>query len=385
MCCITRRVSVFEAQANPRVRARSAMKSIDSKRPRLTGFARGSYVSQRALAALLTKARDEGIPDQVSKTSQIRARKRESHIATPHGDLLQEWTLPGNIKITVQHPLAMLWEASKCDGFASLMRETFAKNEPSPSTPWHLIVYNDEIGLAPLKHDTRKTMAIYYSFKEFDTALFTEEVWFVLTAIRSDLLTSVPGGIGYVMKELMKKYFFNPACNLAEAGAMLHLAGDNAPMHMLFADLKIFVADEKALKDAFSIKGSSGTKLCSLCMNIVNHRSALAGTNASCRPSTCTNVAALVPHTDDTLLRIAHDVKNMSERVKRCEVSLLAFDEAQQMDGVTHNEPKERQRASRKDSELVDVRLDARLRSQRNLECRSAVPFRVPRGERLQD
>ena len=83
------------------------------KKPRLLDFALGSHVSQRALAQLLVKAKNEGIPDAVSRSTYYRNRKSATSVSTPYGDLLTDMQLPTGKTITVQNPAAMIYIACK--------------------------------------------------------------------------------------------------------------------------------------------------------------------------------------------------------------------------------------------------------------------------------
>ena len=130
------------------------------KRPRVQEFSRGTYVSHRALESLLLKAREEGIPCAVSRTTQWRERRTSVSVETSYGPLVVPVEVPqvdgdgeptDPIQIYVQHPLAMLQHS--CRGpFQKMMQATLAKHPE----PWSLILYSDEVGESDQVVDSRK-------------------------------------------------------------------------------------------------------------------------------------------------------------------------------------------------------------------------------------
>ena len=135
-----------------------ARPSKDSNSARLADFSRGSYISHRAIENLLCKARKEGIPEAISRTSQWRARKELVQKLTPYGSLIQTMDLlldDGPKQIAAQNPFALLYIACKeCQPFAKLMHDSLILHPCSPESPWNLIIYHDEVGFSPLKADS---------------------------------------------------------------------------------------------------------------------------------------------------------------------------------------------------------------------------------------
>ena len=212
---------------------KSSSESSRVKRMRLNDLSRGSYASHRAIESLLLAAR-EGLPKAVSRTTQWRARKDAMNRQTPYGPLVQTMVmlLSSGVEETigVQHPWAMLHVAcAESVDFANLMRETYAQ---TGDKPWQLIFYCDEIGFSPLQHDTRKICAWYWSFLDFGTdKLSTDDLWFVVAVVRSDLLSDFPGSTGHVSKRLLKEFFFtNDHQDIRQAGFVLHVHGAQRPI-----------------------------------------------------------------------------------------------------------------------------------------------------------
>ena len=323
----------------------------ESKRARLTSLRRGSFVSHAAIEALMRDARDNGIPNAFSKTTQWRARVAEATRPTAYGPLVQPLVLllddGAECTAAVQHPLAMLSiAAAECEAFSDLLRATLAKHPPSPARHWRIVIYIDEVGFAPLKHDSRKTQSFYWSFLEFGVAaLLTEKCWFTVSAVRSTVIQELSAGMSHFCKLVLRTFFAPDGHDLRTSGMPLKLFGDNGPTTMLFADLGVFISDEKAIKELICNKGASGTKCCPLCINVVAHDSGLP--EGYLKLSSCTNVAEFKLHTDETVRTVVHRLASVADEVAAGSTSNGTLKLLEQQLGWTH-EP---------DSLLLDAHL----------------------------
>ena len=122
---------------------------------------------------------------------------------TPYGPLHQTVSLPldegGATDIEFVSPLAWLHVASAAaEPVSMLLARSIAAHPPSPSRPWGLIVYSDEItpGNQLLNDNARKVQAVYFSFREFGAAaLADEEAWIVGCVVRSNIVNTLLGGM----------------------------------------------------------------------------------------------------------------------------------------------------------------------------------------------
>ena len=134
-----------------------------------------------------------GLPD-VGATREIRAARDDAvtQERTVWGPLHRNLQLPlangKSTDIEIQDPWAMLAHTSSESGwFAGLLKHTASQHPPTPSNPWHLVLYSDEItpGNALAARQERKAQTIYWSFLEFVTHLSIELVWFTMAVMKS--------------------------------------------------------------------------------------------------------------------------------------------------------------------------------------------------------
>ena len=121
-----------------------------AKRSRVTDLRRESYATTRSVAVLLKRAKEEGIPEYISASTQHRYRRAECARDTPYGPLVREIDIPKTSeadKIAIQNPCAMLHVCvSESDAFAEIFMGALAEyGLPSPERPWRLIFYQDEV------------------------------------------------------------------------------------------------------------------------------------------------------------------------------------------------------------------------------------------------
>ena len=108
--------------------------------------ARIPYVSQSALSAILRLAQTEALPDVRDRRDLRNARDNHVRVSTPFGPLHQRMALSGGITTEVQHPLAMLYKAcADSEQFSALVSRTYDKFPCTPSRPWRICVYTDEV------------------------------------------------------------------------------------------------------------------------------------------------------------------------------------------------------------------------------------------------
>jgi hypothetical protein len=256
--------------ARKRVRIVSELASIDG-------------VSKGSLSKVLKALHDKGLlvdallqtPSAQGYDRQVRcAFEIDAHKQTPYGPLIRELQLPVTqapgkrtyLPLCYIHPFALLSEVcSVSPAFFNLLRASTGGTEPL-----RILIYFDGINPGnPLAPDPELLLqAIYWSFADLPHwFLHRKDSWFVFALVREKWAKKLPGGMSELCK-LVLLVFFGESGDSFLSGLTI-LSGSEAIV--VSAVLCGFLADEKALKELFAIKGQAGNVLCPFgCLNIRN-------------------------------------------------------------------------------------------------------------------
>ena len=303
---------------------------------------RGGYkqLSQRALSAVLEEIHEHGIPKATSRSSIKRSKELEVDVDTPFGKLFVGKTLKLAEKFKSHlswefhfiNPLALLHHmAINCAEFSLLFSDCLEKQAPSHERPLSIACYADEVTPGnPLAHrNSRKFQVSYWSIASLGAAaLSCERLWFPLFVARSEVVKKLPGRMAQLVKEAL--LLFQEPWDL-RAGQVFTV-GDQRKM--VFAHVRIHISDEAALKETFEFRGAAGTRLCPLCLNLVEHKKDLCSYDAtgSLVPATCLD-KTLIKRTSARSIRTALDHLDAQKGV----VSKTAFEKLQQYCGWSYN------------------------------------------------
>ena len=327
--------------------------SLD-KHARVVNLRRSTYTTTRAAAALLKAARDDGIPDHISESTQHRYRRAMCARETPYGTLVQDLALP-HVNIAVQNPLAMLHiSVQESEPLARCISDAInAYGQPSPEEPWRLIWYHDEIGISPLAaHDSKKTLGCYWSFVEFGTRLLcNENLWFVMATVRSDIISSLPGGISHLVKLLLHMFFTSENGNL-RTGICLHLKGHNTPL-ILFAELFMVAADLDGIFKFLCSMGANANVPCPMCTNIVSIKCGWARAGNVLRALDHLDKTEIMFHTDDSIRNALRALRAAARNLRNGLMEKGDFELMEQDLGFRHHE----------DNVVLDDQLNVNARS----------------------
>ena len=219
---------------------------------------------------------DLSVNDGMSRRSLKRARASTEHakIIRTVPVQLHEPTEPKQIHCV--DPIALLtYLAREVPCVEELLKKAVQGRPCTPNNKLSLIIYSDAVSPGnQLKHDNkRKTQAVYWSIKEFGPeALGNEDCWFLLTVMRSNIVNRLSDGMSEFMTKTLNLFFEEPH-SLHSNGLNLQLMSGG--YLTIYASVSIMVSDEPALKASIGFKGSSGSKICALCQNVVAHSSSL--------------------------------------------------------------------------------------------------------------
>lgn len=255
-------------------------KDVPASANPLSYLGRKVFATQRALAEILKEIRElDEVPAATSRSSVKRAREQKlQEYETAYGHIYIEPTLQKedgtDVTIPMLSPAAMLtWATQHCQAFGEFLEKRLDLNPPSIDKSWSLVWYSDEI--APgnqLKHvNKRKVQVIYWSLQQLGNhARGCETCWFTLTAVRSSVVADM-GGMAVLLRQIARFFFEVPDWRQG-----LLLTCPTGP-RMLFADLRVLISDEAAIKQSLCNKGASGLIFCIHCQNAVDHKSHVAG------------------------------------------------------------------------------------------------------------
>ena len=186
-------------------------------------------------------------------------------------------------------------------------------------------MYNDEIapGDQLQHHNARKTQAFYYSFLEFGAdALSSEFLWFTLSATRSDDVSEINGlSFGTFAKAQMMS--FEPWSSTGfQCGSII-----------IWAKVKLFVADESAIKFTLDVKGASGNLPCFKCRNCLSKKTfAKTRPNSDLLSITDIDYEAFLKHDDNSLKANAQFLAEQKSVLKK-----IQFEKLQTSLGLNYN------------------------------------------------
>ena len=181
---------------------------------------------------------------------------------TPYGKLVQHLDFglqEGPIPFI--NPFGLLYLLTHtCPTFGNLLRR--------PACTAKLVFYSDETvpGNVMRPDSGRGLECFYWTIIELPTWFRVRKFgWFTLLVIRTSLVRKVQGGMSAIWRQVFK-VFFGSTWNFDSIGVRCMSSTSEFVFKARFGCI---LADEKALKEAWSVKGASGTKMCLCCKNVV--------------------------------------------------------------------------------------------------------------------
>ena len=101
--------------------------------------------SVSALCAVLSKAKNDGMPQLTDRWAAADAQRWKMSRDTPFGDLYRSVDVHG-VRVEMVHPGALLWTICKDGGaYADKIQLALTQRPPTISKPWRLALYADEV------------------------------------------------------------------------------------------------------------------------------------------------------------------------------------------------------------------------------------------------
>ena len=232
------------------------------------------HISASALAAVLQDVQKFGNVD-LHQRKHIRESTEKEAKWNAYGPRFHELTLVG-FEQPIQVIAVNVLTFNQGGGWANLMMNLMQQSPPSPSNKYGLAIYSNEVvpGNTVSPDSLRKNLVIYASIIQFGpVALSPEASWLTIGCCRSSCISLVKGGIGPLVKEILKKTFQDTSFDVTQAGFVLK--PKDGEHHRIWLDLQCIVQDGAAHRAMFSVMGDSGTRCCLLCKKVASRRSGL--------------------------------------------------------------------------------------------------------------
>ena len=163
------------------------------------------------------------------------------------------------------------WPAftSRVAASSSSLRPCMHHDQPSsPSKPWRLALYCDEVVPGNvLGRAERKCWCIYASLLEFQHHVSREECWPTLAVERTSFVATLEGQVGQMMAAVLESIF---CCPYLDPRYGFQLRHEDHGLRIHFA-WEVMVCDGAAHEQVWCSRGDSASKFCLLCANVTSH------------------------------------------------------------------------------------------------------------------
>ena len=170
----------------------------------------------------------------------------------------------GAYEWVIQQPGALLQSMGREAEYGNLLRATAARCNPNEQ-PWTLVLYVDEVtpGNVVRPDNKRKLYCFHFAFKEFLDDLRNEESWLPIAVLRHEIVKQVLGGLSCALKHVAWS-FLRDGANFLDG---VHVNIGDQRLQIKVRRLANLLADEDGLRACWSVKGTSGIKICFGCKN----------------------------------------------------------------------------------------------------------------------
>ena len=236
---------------------------------------------------------------------------------TPYGLLIESMAsgVDGVPAIEYVNPFAYLHlMCSLCLPFFMLIN-----NLPAEAK---LVIYIDEVCPGnPLRPEkSRMTQAIYWTMANLpDNILVQSGMWLLFSVLRSSIVEKMPGGVSGLIRKVMH-IFFGSGPRSFKLGIVLHYSGRTVLVRGVFSG---YMADEKALKEIFGLKGASGSKPCITCRNVVQFLSNADLVGTSLVGIACRDVHQLRYNSNANIYQLVDKLRHVRDHSTKAELAKI--------------------------------------------------------------
>ena len=162
------------------------------------------------------------------------------------------------------------------DGYASLLQRCFASGQKG-----RVVLYVDEVVPGnPLRPENRRSFySFFWLFMDYPDWFRSSDMgWHDFCTVTQEHVKAIPGGVSAIVARILS-IFWGEGDNHNMERLGVRVACPRGTIHIK-AGFGAFLLDERAEKFICCVKGSSGTKVCMSCQNVVAraHPDAVLGT-----------------------------------------------------------------------------------------------------------
>ena len=195
------------------------------------------------------------------------------------------WELADSCKL-----VADLYQESST--LRSVIGKALSQHPCSQDRPWTIVMGFDEYtpGSSRKPNNCKKAMVLSWSCLQLGAEALSKSVfWFTPIVVRHNFLLDVEGGWRRCFSLYLEHFLVGPR-GITTAG--LPLENPDGSHHVLFAKLRIVLADGDGLREAFGWKGARGLKCCIRHTNVWALSSDMAHRSEGQVEITCSNAAS---------------------------------------------------------------------------------------------
>ena len=292
------------------------MPGSNSPKRRRTELAQSIAKTKLALAPQLRG-------QQVSRRSAAEEVHKHDNVQTPYGPLCTAFAVPldsgADPEFQCLNPFAFLWHTTRQSDEAAVCFADWLGGREC-----RLAFYCDGVtpGNALRPDKGRSFQAIYWTFMEFPDWFRSRasHSWFPFAFLEEKQLVGVSGGMAAVARAVVNVFFSADVNSVSfhRTGIIFQSAGADVHFRSIFG---CWLADEKAIKEVVSCKGSSGYKPCVCCKNVVNRTTPADGD--SLVHISCADVDKFDRQTFESLSYMATSLASKSGNVTQAEFDFL--------------------------------------------------------------
>ena len=241
--------------------------------------------SKMGLVKTLKTLHDKGLlvdalvetPTELGYKRQVRRafEKDALYTQTPYGTMLSQMELPVvDEKMKAKqpsmwyiNPFALLFQLCATDvALFNLIKDAVGI---AGTKALRIVLYFDGVNPGnPLAPDPQQLLqAIYWCFVDLPNwFLRRKDGWFCFSLTREIWIKDMAGGMSEFCK-MVVGVFFSAVGDSFHEGITIQCGAESVVLRATFAG---FLADEKGLKELFSVKGQAGNIMCMNCLNVRN-------------------------------------------------------------------------------------------------------------------